>query len=145
MNITKIVLFFAIFIGLIILQREVINPITIEIVGSDSFLVDTDDEGEMQAISTPLSDIAFMHCNSYIRDEIDQNITLNFPDKPLYAWDIGNHQYVINAKIEVISNDSAPVFKKYVCRISYSKGDNIDAAMNFDNWSVYGLSGLDDL
>ena len=144
MKFYKIILFAAIFIGLILLQRDVINPLVVDLVGSDFFLVDTDDKGDMGAISTPMTNIAFMHCNNHVRNELDPELTINFPDKPNNAWNIGNHQYVINAEIEVITNDTPPVFKKYVCRISYSKGDDELEAMNFDNWSIYGLSGIND-
>lgn len=144
MKFYKIILFAACFIGLILLQRDVINPLVVDIVGSDIFLVDTDDKGGIDAISTPMTNIAFMHCNNHIRHELDSELTINFPDKPINAWNIGNHEYVINAEIEFITNDTLPVFKKYVCRISYSKGNDELEAMNFDNWSIYGLSGLND-
>ena len=144
MKFYKLILFAVCFIGLVLFMREVVTPLIVDIAGSDVFLVETDDKGEMAAISTPMTNIAFMHCNNYIRNELDSELTINFPDKPINAWNIGNHQYVVNAEIEVITNDTPPAFKKYVCRISYSKGDDELEAMNFDNWSIYGLSGIND-
>jgi len=130
-------------IVLIMLQREVIMPLVYKVIKSDLFLVESKDQGNMLAVSTPLTDLAFMHCNKYIKSELDPDLSITFPDKPINAWSLGNHQYVINAEISITSETSGTTNKKYVCRITYNKGDDETGIADFDNWSIYGLSGLD--
>ncbi|PKM12777.1 MAG: hypothetical protein CVV13_04000 [Gammaproteobacteria bacterium HGW-Gammaproteobacteria-3] len=135
-------LFFICFIGLIILQRELFMPFIYKVVGSDFFLVDSKDTGSQDAISNELTDLAFAHCNRHIKNELDDdNLSVIFPNKPLNAWSIGNYQYVINANVEIISESGSQI-KRYVCRISYDKGDDQSGTLDADNWSVYGLSGI---
>jgi hypothetical protein len=132
-------------IALILLQREVIMPLVYQVVKSDLFLVDSKDQGNMLAVSTPLTELAFMHCNKYIKSELDPDLTITFPDKPINAWSLGNYQYVVNAEISITSETTGTTTKKYVCRITYKNGDDQTGIADFDNWSIYGLSGLDDL
>lgn len=132
-------------IALILLQREVIMPLVNQVVKSDLFLVDSKDQGSMLAVSTPLTELAFMHCNKHIKSELDPDLTITFPDKPINAWSLGNYQYVVNAEIGITSETAGTTTRKYVCRITYKNGDDQTGIADFDNWSIYGLSGLDDL
>ncbi len=132
-------------VSLILLQRELIMPLVNEVVKSDLFLVDSKEQGSMLAVSTPLTELAFMHCNKYIKSELDPDLTITFPDKPINAWSLGNYQYVVNAEISITSETAGTTTKKYVCRITYKNGDDQAGIADFDNWSIYGLSGLDDL
>lgn len=120
-----VLFFFLGVIGLIILQRDLIMPLIHKVVSSDLFLVDSDDTGSIDAISNELTDLAFSHCNNYIREELDDDYSVIFSSKPINAWSIGNYQYVINAEIEINSADKGNQIKKYVCRISYSKGNDL--------------------
>jgi preprotein translocase subunit SecG len=132
-------------IFLIMLQRELIMPLVNTVVKSDLFLVESNDQGDMLPVSTSLTAMAFLHCNAYIKSELDPDISIAFPEKPINAWSLGNHQYVINAEIGITTETSGTSSKKYVCRIIYDKGDDESGIADFDNWSIYGLSGLDDL
>jgi hypothetical protein len=133
-------------IGLALLslsQQSFIMPFIYDVIKSDLFLVDTKDKGSELPISTPLSDIAFKHCNDYIKAKAEPDVTFSFPEKPLKAWDSGNYQYLINAEINMSSNNSGSVSKKYSCQITYNKGDSgaesETDAMNIDNWTIYGV------
>ncbi len=139
----KFLIFFAALVGLIVIQYKVIIPLVYDIAATDIFLKDTETEANTQSITTPMTNYAFMHCNNYIRDEIDPELTITFPSEPINAWDIAGYQYVVNAEIEISSNTSTPYSRKYVCRIKYKKGSDQDGMMNSENWSVYGLSGID--
>ena len=145
MKFYKLILFAVIFIALVIAQRDIINPLLFDVASSDFFLEESEDKGAMNSISTPMTDIAFMHCNNYIREELDEEIIIYFQSKPVHAWGIGGQQYVINGEIETTSDNSPSVLTKYVCRIHFSNGSNEDEAMKFENWSVYGVSGLENL
>ena len=120
-------------------------PLVYKVVSSDLFLKDSDDPGSEVAISNELTDLAFSHCNNYIKDELDDDYSVMFSSKPINAWSIGNYQYVINADIEINSNDEGIRLKRYVCRISYNKGSDQSGVMDPENWSVYGLSGIDEI
>jgi hypothetical protein len=120
-------------------QQKFVMPIIYDIIKSDLFLVDSKDKGSDLPVSTPLSNIAFMHCNNYIKSKAEPDTSISFSEKPLKAWDIGNYQYVINAEMN-ITNNSGTSTKKYVCRITYNKGDNEEDALNIENWSIIGVS-----
>ncbi|WP_262965297.1 hypothetical protein [Methylobacter psychrophilus] len=114
-------------------------PFIYKTAASDLFLVDSKDQASPIAISTPMSGIAFTHCNNYIKSELGPDTTVAFPEKPLNAWTLGNYQYLISAEVTV-SNST----KKYACRITYNNGDNEEGSLDFDNWSIIGLSGVTD-
>jgi hypothetical protein len=132
-------------VGLIILlltQYKLVMPFIYKVASSDLFLVDSKDQSSQQPISTPLSNIAFMHCNNYIKSELGPDVTIVFPEKPLNAWTLGNYQYLISAEISVSGDKTNDGSKKYACRITYNNGDDQEGALDFDNWSIIGLSGI---
>jgi hypothetical protein len=122
-------------------QQKLFMPYVYDVIKSDLFLVDSKDKGSDLPVSTPLSNIAFMHCNNYLKSKAEPDVTINFAEKPLKAWDIGNYQYVINAEVS-ITNNAGTSTKKYTCRITYNKGDNEEDALNIDNWSIIGVTDL---
>jgi hypothetical protein len=131
-------------VGLLFLslsQQKFIMPFIYDIIKSDLFLVDSKDKGSDAPVSTPLSNIAFMHCNNYLKSKAEPDVSMSFPEKPLKAWDIGNYQYIINAEVN-ITDKSGTSTKKYTCRITYNNGDNEEDALNIDNWSIIGVSDL---
>jgi len=130
-------------VALFLIQQEVIMPAVKKVIQSDLFLVDSKDKGDMASISTPLTELAYAHCNTYIKSILDPDVSINFPAKPLNAWSIGNYQYVINAEIDITSPTASTSTKKYVCRINYKNGDNEEGSLDFANWSVEGLTGLE--
>jgi hypothetical protein len=131
--------------ALIFTQQKVIMPFVYEVIKSDIFLVESNDKASQLPIATHLTEVAFINCNKYIKSKLDPNTTITFPDKPINAWSLGNYQYVINAEI-TISSESAQVIKqKYACRISYNNGDDQNGVSEYENWSVDGLSGLDNI
>lgn len=128
--------------GLLILsisQQKFIMPLIYDVIKSDLFLVESKDKGSDLPISTPLSNIAFLHCNNYMKSKAEADTTVSFAEKPLKAWDIGNYQYVINAEINLTSN-SVTTTKKYTCRITYNNGSNEEKALDIENWSIIGVS-----
>jgi hypothetical protein len=130
---------------LLLTQYKVIMPFIYKVVASDLFLVDSKDQASQLPISTPLSGIAFMHCNNYIKSKLGPDVTIIFPEKPLNAWTLGNYQYLISAEVTITSGTVSTTPKKYACRITYNNGDNEEGALDFDNWSIIGVSGLEDL
>lgn len=134
-------------VGLTILllsQYKLIMPFIYKIAASDLFLIESEDQASQLPISTPLSNIAFMHCNNYIKSELGPDVSTTFPEKPLNAWTLGNYQYLINAEVTITSDTANTSTKKYTCRITYNNGANEEGALDFENWSIIGLSGLDD-
>jgi hypothetical protein len=141
----SILIFIAGLATLLIIQKEVIMPFVYKVVQSDLFLVDSKDQGGQTPISTPLTGLAYSHCNTYIKSKLGPDVSVNFPEKPLNAWSLGNYQYVINAEIDITSTTASTITKKYVCRINYKNGDNEEGSLDFANWSIEGLSGLDSI
>jgi hypothetical protein len=141
----SILIFIVSLVALVLFQHKVIMPFVYKVIQSDLFLVDSKDQGSQLPISTPLSDIAFMHCNNYIKSKLGSDVSVSFADKPLNAWSLGNYQYVINAEIDITSPTAGTITKKYACRINYKNGDNDEGALDFANWSIEGLSGLDSI
>ena len=135
-------------IGLVVLilfQNKVIMPFVKKIAASGLFLEDSGDEGSRIATSTNMTNFAFIQCNKEIRDEIDSETNIIFPSEPLQSWTLGNYKYIINAEIEVISNDGTSFFKKYACSIQYDEESDLDVVMDSDNWTINGLSGISGL
>lgn len=117
-------------------------PYVYDVIKSDLFLVQSKDEGSRFAIDTHMTETAFLQCNNYIKSKLNPDESVNFPEKPLNAWSLGNYDYVINAEIGVTSSTTGTVNKKYVCRITYNNKDDDKGVLDFDNWSVVGVSGL---
>ena len=141
----RTLLFIAGLAVLLLTQYKVIMPFIYKVAASDLFLVDSKNQASQLPISTPLSGIAFMHCNNYIKSELGPDVAITFPEKPLNAWTLGNYQYLISAEVTITSDKVSTSTKKYACRITYNNGDNEEGALDFENWSIIGLSGLDDL
>lgn len=131
-------------IALILFQQKAVMPFVWRVIQSDLFLIKSNDQADMAPISTPLTGLAYTHCNTYIKSKLSPDASINFPEKPLNAWSIGNYQYVINAEIDVTTAANTST-KKYVCRINYNNGDNEEGSLDFANWSIEGLSGLETL
>lgn len=141
----KFFLFVICLIALFVFQKKGVMPIIYDIISSDFFLEESADQASQIAISNEMTNFAFNHCNTSIANNLDTEFSVNFSEKPISAWSMGNYQYIINAKIEMVPTDAASFIKSYVCRINYTEKDNLLIADDIDNWSVIGLSGLDNL
>ncbi|MGZ5075645.1 MAG: hypothetical protein ACXV9R_03400 [Methylobacter sp.] len=141
----SLIIFIAALATLLLIQSKVVMPFVYKIVQSDLFLIDSKDQGSQSPISTASTQLAFTHCNNYIKSKLGPDVSITFPEKPLNAWSLGNYQYVINAEIDITSTTANATTKKYVCRINYKNGDNNEGALDFANWSIEGLSGLDNI
>lgn len=128
---------------LIFFQKTVIMPLVNDVIESDAFLVDTKDKGSQLPVSNALSDIAFMHCNNFVKSELGEDYSVHFADKPINVWDIGNYQFMVNAEINITDKNGKSSAKKYVCRITYDKGEDQEGALDIDNWTLVGISGID--
>ena len=140
----RTLLFIAGLTVLLLSQYKVVMPFIYKVAASDLFLVESKDQASQLPISTPLSNIAFMHCNNYIKSELGPDVSVTFPEKPLNAWTLGNYQYLISAEVTITSDKASTSSKKYACRITYNNSDNEEGALDFENWSIIGLSGLKD-
>ena len=138
-------LFLIIGIGaLVLITQKIILPLVYNVAKSDAFLIDSKDQGSQFAISNSMTDLAFLHCNNYIKSELGPDYSVTFLEKPLNAWSLGNYEYVINGELTLTSSASTNT-KKYACRIAYANGDNLDGAMDIANWSVEGIDGIDEI
>lgn len=130
-------------IALILFQRELLIPMAKDAAKSDLFLVDTKDQGSMMTQSNDMTQFAFTHCNAHLKAQLDPKTTVTLPEKPLNAWSLGNYEYVVSAEADVAHEGAAAQKHKYVCRISYKKTDDLSVAADFNNWSLDGLSKVD--
>lgn len=141
----KVILFVVCLIALVLFQAKVIMPFVYEVVSSDLFLEESDDVAELNAINTDMTGYAFDQCNIYIANELDSDFTASFTAQPINAWGMGNYQYVINADIDLTPTDAQTFTRRYVCRIKYDKGNDQSGVTNPDNWTIEGVSGLEEL
>lgn len=141
-NKLKFFLVLVFFVGLIVILKYVIMPYAQNVAASDLFLDGSSDNPNPMSISNNMTDAAFRHCNRYIREELDDEVTVNFPNQPLHAWGIGSYSYVINSEVEILGKDGVAKQAKYVCRIKFDEGKDPE---NYEDWSVYGVDGIDDL
>lgn len=142
----RILVLLAIVIGLVLLQRELLIPMAKDVATkTDLFLVDSKDQGSMFAQSNEMTQIAFGHCNTHLKNDLEgKSITVTLPEKPLNAWSLGNYEYVVSAEADVTEPEKATRKQKYLCRISYKNGDDTSGATDFNNWSLDGLSNVED-
>jgi len=138
-------IFIVTLIGLILFQKEVVVPFAEWVASTGLFLEDSGDEGSRIANSTPMTNHAFNQCNIEIRDTIDEEISIAFPQNPLQTWSLGNYKYLVNADIELTKASGESFFKKYACQIQYDEGSDLEGIMDSDNWSINGLSGISPL
>jgi hypothetical protein len=135
-------------VGLIVLlafQSKLVMPVVYKIIASDIFLEKTDDKGSQMPVSTEMTRFAFNQCNAYLTKNIDKKFSIVFPKEPLNSWDVGNYEYVINAEVNITSKEASTLMRRYACNIRYKNKSDITEASNADNWTIDGLSGMDDL
>lgn len=136
-------LFLIVGIGvLILITQKIILPLVYDVAKSDAFLIESKDQGSQMPLTNSMTDLAFMHCNNHIKSELGGDVTIAFPDKPLNSWSLGNYEYVVNAEL-TLTNSSNTSTVKYACRIAYENGDNLDGALDFANWSIGGIDGIE--
>ncbi len=141
----KIALFIISLVALIAFQGKAFMPFVHDVISSDLFLEETKDPGDIAPVTSEMTQFAFQHCNQSVEEELGDDFSVTFPQSPVNAWAIGNYQYVINAEIEIIPSDAQSFPRKYACRIKYSDGEDLTGIAEIDNWSLEGLSGLNDL
>jgi hypothetical protein len=129
---------------LVFLTQKVLLPLVYDVAKSDAFLIDSKDQGSQLPLSNSMTDLAFMHCNNYIKSELGTDVSITFPEKPLNSWSLGNYEYVVNAEL-IMTNASNTATKKYACRIAYDNGDDLEGTLDFANWSIYGIDGIDEI
>ncbi len=142
----KIFLFIVALIALLVFQSKAVMPWVHSVISSDLFIEKDDGVGDAGApVIDDMTQWAFEHCNSSIKNDMDEEFNVLFAEQPINAWGIGNYQYVINSEIEIIPNNAQSFSKRYVCRIKYTNKEDLTELSNLDNWSVNGISGLNDL
>ena len=141
----KVFLFVICLVALLVFQYKAVMPLLYDIAASDLFLVDSDDKLNRLSNNTLMTDNAFIQCNSHIANELFPEHSFTFPDQPLNAFSLGNYEYLINAEIEVLPADAASFSRKYACRIKYGNDNDTTGLSDSSNWSINGLSGLNDI
>ena len=76
----RTLLFIAGLVALLLTQYKIVMPFIYKIAASDLFLVDSKDQASQLPISTPLSGIAFMQCNNYIKTTLGPDVAITFPE-----------------------------------------------------------------
>ena len=140
----KVFALFASVIAIVVFQRDVLIPFAKDTAKSDLFLIESKDQGSMITQSNDMTQFAFQHCNTHLKADLDEKTTVILPEKPLNAWSLGNYEYVVSAEADVSHEGAAAKKHKYVCRISYKNGDDTSGAKEFENWSLDGLSKVDE-
>lgn len=141
----KLIIFVALLIALLVFQAKVIMPSVYEIIASDFFLEDSGDEKSRVSSTNLLTDSAYKQCNAYVEEALDSQSPILFSDQPINAFSLGNFKYVINADFKVTPADGTASTRRYVCRIQYLEGSDHSDLSNTENWSIEGISGIDNL
>lgn len=141
---TKFIIFVVCLVLLLAFQSKLIMPVVYDIIASDFFMEDTGDELNPRATTTTMTDSAYLQCNNHIANDIFPDSSVSFTNAPLNAFQLGAFQYLVNADIEIIPANSAAYTKRYACRIKYLNNDDTSGISDSNNWSIYGISGLDD-
>ncbi len=132
------------FAALILFSQKVLLPLVYDVVKSDAFLMDTKDQASQYPISNELTDLAYLHCTNHIKSTLSKDKEFSFSNKPLKAWTLGNYHYLINAEASIKGSDGV-ANKKFVCRITYEKGEDKDGVQDLENWTIEGIDGIDGL
>lgn len=130
---------------LLAFQIKLVMPFVYRVVSSDLFLEDSGDEKNSISKNTMMTDSAFEQCNAYITKELYPDHSFTFSDSPLNAFKLGNFQYIINADADILPSNASSFVRKYVCRIQYLNKADLTGLSDLENWSVNGISGLDDI
>ncbi len=143
---SKLLLFVVCLIALIVFQVKVVMPLVYEVIASDLFLKEDEPTVEEAEVGNQIYMYAFNQCNLYIANDLGSDYSVSYTSEPINTWALGDEQYVINAEIDILPEDGAAVTRRYVCRIKYT-GDDFtpDSLNNPDDWSVSGISGIDEL
>jgi len=139
----KLLLFVVCLVALLAFQSKVIVPYLYDIAASDIFLEDSGDEANRQSASNTMTIAAFDQCNTHIANEVLSDYTVTFSEKAINAFSLGNFRYVINADLGAQAADANSVTIRYVCRIQYSNDEDSPNTADPENWSIDGISGLD--
>lgn len=141
----KLLLFVICLVTLLAFQAKILTPFLYDIAASDLFLEDSGDEASRTSTTNQMTIAAFKQCNNYIANDILSDYSVTFAENPINAFSLGNFRYVINADLDIQPSDAAAFTKRYVCRIKYSNDDDNAGTSNPDDWSIEGISGLDNL
>ena len=144
MNKKTIILFVVCLAALLALQIKFFLPFMYDIAASDLFLVDSKDAANPMPISNDMTSMAFSHCNTYIKNDLGEEQSVVFAGQPTNVWSLGNYEYIVNADVEITPKDAAGSMHHYVCRIQYANGDDLAGAASFENWSVGGITGINE-
>jgi len=142
---SKLVLLIIGLAALLALQAKVVMPYIYEIAASDLFLEDSGDEMNRQSASNQMTLAAFSQCNAYIANNELPDYTVTFSQAAINAFSLGNFRYVVNADIDIQPADSTAFTRRYVCRIKFSNDEDNTDTSTPDNWSIEGLSGLENI
>ncbi|NOT83303.1 MAG: hypothetical protein HOP02_00685 [Methylococcaceae bacterium] len=132
--------------GLILLglvQYKGFIPLAYKAAESDLFLIDNDDAGSREATKNAYTEMAFKQCNDYIKEELGDKLSVSFSPAPINSWGLGNYEYLINADINI--NSTPPRTERYACRIQFDPGKDTSDLGNKNNWSMIGISGIEEL
>lgn len=141
----KIVLFVVCLVALLATQSKIIMPWVYSVVAGDLFLKDTDDPASERPINNEMSEAAFKQCNHYIQEEAGEKLALSFVATPINAWGLGDYHYLINSELTARGEKAPEGVLRYACRIKYDNGNDKAGINEFDNWSLEGVSGLDEI
>ncbi|MCK4842705.1 MAG: hypothetical protein KAT04_12615 [Methylococcales bacterium] len=144
MNI-KFILFLIGLIALLAFQAKIVMPVVKDIASSDFFMDDSGDEQNRLSVTSLMTNAAHSQCNTYISNELLPDHALSFSKQPLNLFSLGNFQYLVNADLEITPENTASFTRRYACRIKYDEGDDKSGLSDPENWSISGISGLDNL
>jgi len=145
MNKKSIILFIVCLAALLALQVKVVLPLMYEVAGSGLFLEESKDAASPLPISNDMTLLAFNFCNTNIAKDQGDDKTVSFANQPTKVWSLGNYEYIVNADVEVTPKDAPGNMHHYVCRIQYTKGDDLSGSADIENWNFEGVNGMDAL
>lgn len=130
-------------LALLAFQAKVVMPYVYDIAASGLFMEDSGDDPNRISSHSSRGNKAFDQCNTHLKDEYAGDYTLSFSDQPDSSFNLGNYEYIVSAHVDITPEDGVSYTKKYACRIQYSEKDDMTQVDDPDNWSILGISELE--
>lgn len=132
----KVLTWLLFIVFLYVVTIRLVIPFVIKVLDSPLILKQTEDDpvGELH---TPRTYLGLLHCENQLRADhgLDERTSPSVAEDAYKAWGLGDHTYVIKAKLDVPGPDKKPVLTDVVCKIKYNEGEET----NPKSWTLLGV------
>lgn len=123
-------LLIAFIISLYFLQNKAITPFVESMAKSELFMETPD-----PSVQQDHTKVALSHCQSFVRNKLDDNASLQFEVGQAQSWELSPGRYLVRSSVTAPDDSGKPAQKKFACNMQFNGGD--DAVL--ENWTLEGL------